>query len=229
MIKFILCFICFLLAGITTYSKVEVTQNKKFPLTIQFNGKNNTPLIFHMTGDGGAVRFDLKMFKEYHDNGFSFLGLNSLKYFSDKKTPDRVANEMIPVIKRYSQLWSKETLMLVGFSFGAEIIPFLYDRLPDDMKKELKLVVLLTPSKRSDFHIRMRDMIGIDKKNERYDVVNETAKIKFTKVLAIYGKEEKPSLKTSPDQPKLKILTIKGGHGFKDSREVFRLIANELD
>jgi type IV secretory pathway VirJ component len=210
------------------FSKNKSVIHPKIPLSIQYGGPNDTPLIFHITGDGGAVRFDLKMFKEYHNHGFSYIGLNSLKYFGSKKTPDKVAKDMIPVIKSYSDLWNKRTLILVGFSFGSEIIPFLSERLPDDLKKQLKLIVLMTPAKTSDFRIRVRDMIGLDKKNERYSVVEETSKIKSPKVLVIFGSREKPGLIESKEHPNLKVTTIKGGHGFTDSQEIFRMIQSEL-
>jgi type IV secretory pathway VirJ component len=215
--------LCFLISGLASFS-----ENKELPLKIKFNGENNTPLIFHITGDGGMVRFDLKMLKEYQNNGFSYIGLNSLKYFITGKTPEKVARDITPVIKHYAEEWDKETIMLVGFSFGAEIIPFLYNRLSEEMIQEVKLVVLLTPAKTSQFRIRLRDMIGVDKKKEPYDVADETSKIKSTRVLAVYGKEEKPSLKKTITQPNLKILLVKGGHGFNDSKEVFRLIKGEL-
>jgi len=220
---FILLLFCFFISEFNSFGK-----GKELSLKIQYNGQNNTPLIFHITGDGGMVRFDLKMLKEYQNSGFSYIGLNSIKYFMPGKTPEKVAEDLIPVIKQYSEQWNKRTLMLVGFSFGAEIIPFLYNRLPPEMRQEMKLVVLLTPAKTSQFRIRFRDMIGIDKKKEPYNVVDETSKIKSTKVLAIYGKEEKPGLKGIAKQPNLKILLIKGGHGFHDSKEVFRLMKKEL-
>jgi type IV secretory pathway VirJ component len=221
---FILLFLCLLIQGQASFG-----ENKELPLRIKFNGDNNTPLIFHITGDGGMVRFDLKMMREYQNNGFSCIGLSSLKYFITGKTPEKITQDIIPVIERYSKEWNKETIMLVGFSFGAEIIPFLYNRLPPEMLKKVKLVVLLTPAKTSQFRIRLRDMIGMDKKKEPYNVVEETAKIKSASVLAIYGQKETPSLEQSDKQPNLKIELIKGGHGFHDSKEVFRLISNELD
>lgn len=221
---FILLFVCLFFQGVASFG-----ENNELPLKIKFNGENNTPLIFHITGDGGMVRFDLKMLREYQNAGFSCIGLSSLKYFITGKTPEKIAQDVIPVIERYSKEWNKETILLVGFSFGAEIIPFLYNRLPSNMQEKVKLVVLLTPAKTSQFRIRLRDMIGMDKKKEPYNVVDETAKINTARVLAIYGTKEKPSLEESDKQPNLKIKFIKGGHGFHDSREVFRLINNELD
>jgi type IV secretory pathway VirJ component len=220
---FISFLFCFLISVFTSSGK-----EKELPLRIEYNGENNTPLIFHITGDGGMVRFDLRMLREYQNNGFSYVGLNSLKYFITGKNPDRVAEDIVPVIQHYCQIWDKKTIMLVGFSFGSEIIPFLYNRLTQELRKKVKLVVLLTPAKTSQFRIRFRDMVGLDKKKEPYNVVNETAKIK-SPVLAVFGKEEKPGLKESYQQPNLKVKLIKGGHGFHDSKEVFRLINNELN
>lgn len=202
--------------------------NKKLPVVVRNNGENSTPLIFHTTGDGGMVRFDVKMSNVYKANGFSFIALNSLKYFLTQKSPTKLTQDVVPVIRRYIEAWNKEEIILVGFSFGAEITPFLFERLPAELKEKVKLVVLLTPAKTSDFHIRIRDMIGLDKKYESYDVANETAKILSTKVLAIYGKKEKSIFSKNSEQPNLKVLYIKGGHDFKDSKTVFDLMMKEL-
>jgi type IV secretory pathway VirJ component len=203
--------------------------NKRLPVVIRSGGDKSTPLIFHITGDGGMVRFDTKMSRQYLANGYSFIALNSLKYFETPKSPEKVAHDVIPVITHYLNTWEKEAMILVGFSFGAEITPFLYERLPDNLKEKVKLVVLLTPARTSDFHIHLRDMIGLDKKNETYNVAEETGKIRSSKILAIYGKKEKNIALKGNDQPNLKLLYIRGGHGFKDSSTVFELILKELN
>jgi type IV secretory pathway VirJ component len=203
--------------------------NKKIPVVIKNNGENSTPMIFHITGDGGMVRFDTKMSKEYKANGYSFIALSSIKYFLTAKSPSKVARDAVPVIQRYFKEWNKDELILVGFSFGAEITPFLYQRLPPELKDKVKMVVLLTPAKTSDFHIHIRDMIGLDKKHEVYDVAEETAKITSPKILAIYGKKEKNNFLKNSDQPNLKVLYIRGGHDFKDSKTVFNLIMKEME
>ena len=203
--------------------------NKRLPVVIRNNGENTTPLIFHISGDGGMIRFDTKMCNQYKANGYSFIALSSLKYFLTVKSPSKVARDMVPLIQRYSKAWDKEDIILVGFSFGAEITPFLFNKLPPELKEKVKMVVLLTPSKSSDFKIHVRDMVGLDKKHEVYDVAEETAKITSSKVLAIYGRKEKHNFLKDSERPNLKILYIRGGHDFKDSRTVFDLIRKELE
>ena len=203
--------------------------NKRLPVVIRNNGENSTPLIFHISGDGGMVRFDIKMSKEYKENGYSFIALSSLKYFLTVKTPSKVARDMIPLIQSYLKEWNKAEFILVGFSFGAEITPFLFEKLPPELKEKVKMIVLLTPAKTSDFHIHVRDMIGLDKKREVYNVEEETARITTTKILAIYGKKEKNAFLRNTDQSNVKLLYIRGGHDFKDSKTVFELIMKELE
>jgi type IV secretory pathway VirJ component len=219
----ILFMLTFLNSSLMVYSA-----DNKIPVVIHNNGDNSTPMIFHITGDGGMVRFDTDMSKNYDANGYSFIALNSLKYFFTPKSPAKLASDVVPLIKSYSEVWKKKNIILVGFSFGAEIIPFLYERLTDELQKKVKLVVLLTPSGTSDFHIHFRDMIGMDRKKETYNVVEETAKIKSSKILAVYGNEEKNISLKNNNQPNLKILYIKGEHGFRDSKTVFDLILKEL-
>ncbi len=209
------------------YSQPSANE-KKLPVIIHFNGDNSTPMIFHISGDGGWIRFDVRLSQRYDLNGYSFIALNSLKYFFEPKTPEKLAEDFIPMIQKYMKEWDKDSLVLVGFSFGAEIIPFLYEKLPPDLQDKVKLVVLLTPSGTSDFHIRFRDMIGMDKKHEPYNVVKETEMIKSVKILAVYGDEEKRISLINDKQLNLKIVTIPGGHGFKDSKTVFGLILKEL-
>jgi type IV secretory pathway VirJ component len=223
-IMFLILFVLTLLhSTVTAYGA-----DNKIPVVIHNNGNNSTPMIFHITGDGGMVRFDTNMSKKYDANGFSFIALSSLKYFFNAKSPAKLAADVVPLIKSYIGQWNKKTLILVGFSFGAEITPFLYERLPSELKDKVKLIVLLTPAKTSAFHIHIRDMIGLDRKKEPYNVAEETAKIKSTKILAVYGDREKSISLKGNNQPNLKILYIKGEHGFRDSNTVFDLIMKEL-
>jgi type IV secretory pathway VirJ component len=221
-------FISYLLLTFIQSTLTAYCAENKLPVVIHNNGDNSTPMVFHITGDGGMVRFDEAMSKEYDKYGFSFIALNSLKYFFEAKSPAKLTGDVVPLIKSNFDAWKKKAIILVGFSFGAEIIPFLYERLPLELQNKVELVVLLTPAKTSDFHIHIRDMIGLDKKHETYNVAEETANIKSSKILAVYGDEEKNISLKNNNQPNLKILYIKGEHGFKDSKTVFDLIMKEL-
>jgi len=202
------------------------SQDKELPLIV--NKSDSTQyLVFHITGDGGWRGFDIKLADEFKSHQISYVYLNALKYFWKTKTPDQLAIDIIPAIKKYLKKWDKKELILVGFSFGAEIIPFVYNRLPDDIKQKVKLVVSITPASTSDFTIHVSDMMGVDR-HYKYDVVKEVGKIKTTKVLVVFGEKEDSTFPKNMKQENLKITFTKGGHHFTDAKAVMNIILSEF-
>lgn len=206
---------------------LAVAQEKILPLVMNNDSANSKTLVFQITGDGGWYGFDIKMSEEYKNQHLSYVFLNSYKYFWSTKSPDELTIDIIPVLNKYLKEWNKTELLLVGFSFGAEILPFLYTRLPDELKKKVKLVVLITPNSTSDFTIHFHDMIGIDG-DYPYNVVTEVEKIHTTHILAIFGEKEKSIFPETGTQKNLKIKYNKGGHHFTDANAVMKIILKEL-
>jgi type IV secretory pathway VirJ component len=119
-------------------------------------------------------------------------------------------------------------MVLVGFSFGAEILPFMFNNLPDDLRQKVKMIVMITPAKSSDFDIHLTDMVGVNHKY-KYDVIAEVEKIKTTKVLCIYGDKESSIFPEPINQKNLKVDFISGGHHFTDGDATMEVILSELD
>jgi type IV secretory pathway VirJ component len=203
-----------------------MSQGKEIPLILE-KFDSTKYLVFHITGDGGWRGFDIKLADEFKAQRMSYIYLNALKYFWKTKTPAQLADDIIPVLRNYLKKWDKKELILVGFSFGAEIIPFLYTRLPEDLKQKVKLLVIITPASTSDFTIHLTDMMGVDHKYA-YDVVKEVDKIKTTKVLALFGEKEESTFPANHKQENCKMTFIKGSHHFTDGKAVILKILNEL-
>lgn len=203
------------------------SQTKELPL---ITGKLDTTkyLVFHISGDGGWRGFDVKMAEEFKNNGLSYIALSSLKYFWTTKTPDQLVKDVEPVLKDTLQAWHKKEIVLVGFSFGAEIMPFVITRLPDYLKQKIKLMVLITPARTSDFTIHLTDLMGVGH-NYAYDVAAEVEKIKTTKILAIFGEKENSTFPKTLKQANLKITFVKGSHHFTDAKAVMGIIMQELN
>jgi Type IV secretory pathway, VirJ component len=219
-------FLAIILLGLLFSLNTAIGQEKGVPLIVNKSDSTNY-LVFHITGDGGWHSFDIKLADEFKSHHISYVYLNALKYFWKTKSPDQLAIDILPVLKDYLKKWGKKELILSGFSFGAEIIPFLYTRLPEDLKQKVKMVVAITPASTSDFTIHVSDMMGVDRKYI-YDVPKEFEKIKTTKVLVIFGEKEKSTFPESLKQKNLKIEFIKGGHHFTDAKAVMEEFLNEL-
>jgi len=185
-------------------------------------------LVVHISGDGGWRGFDVKMADQYSSHGLSYVALNSFKYFWSAKTPAQLADDMAPVIRLYMSSWHKDRLVLVGFSFGAEVIPFFYNRLPADLREKIIRIIMITPAASSDFTIHLSDMIGADHQYA-YDVVKEVEQIRKPGVLILFGEEEHSTFPENHKQDNVVIEFVKGSHHFTDATTVMTLIKQKLN
>jgi type IV secretory pathway VirJ component len=106
-------------------------------------------------------------------------------------------------------------------------MPFLYNRLPDEIKQIIKQIILITPAASSDFEIHLTDMIGVDH-DYIFDVEKEVEKIKIPKITAIFGEDENSTFPADHKQDNFKVHFVKGSHHFKDAIPVMDIILKGL-
>jgi type IV secretory pathway VirJ component len=115
-----------------------------------------------LTGDGGWAGLDQELAARLAQQGVPTVGLNSLKYFWTQRAPEQAASDVARVIRHYLAAWNKTRVLLVGYSFGADALPFIVNRLPADLKQVVASVSLLGISANASFEIRVADWIGAD-------------------------------------------------------------------
>src|SRR5881628_1208854 len=86
-----------------------------------------------LTGDGGWAQTDKGLSEALTKGGIPVVGWNSLRYFLKRRDPDRSAKDLERILRHYLPLWHKERVILIGYSFGADVMPFLASRLPPDL------------------------------------------------------------------------------------------------
>ncbi len=169
-------------------------------------------IVVEVTGDGGWSVTDKGLANTLSAEGFPVVGLNSLHYFWHAKSPDQAAQDLGRLIDHYLPLWKKEKVILIGYSFGAEVIPFMYNRLSPAQQTKVSLMALLAPSPHADFQFHVVDWIGGNGSGSQYPVVPEIAKIAGPKVLCFYGSGEGESACTECDPAKVTSIPYGGGH-----------------
>src|SRR5437899_2266308 len=92
-------------------------------------GASDTLVVF-VSGDGGWAKIDKSMSKVLAENGMPVVGLNALQYFWTKRTPDSAARDLQWVLEHYLAAWKKDRVLFVGYSRGADVLPFMINRLP---------------------------------------------------------------------------------------------------
>ena len=166
------------------------------PLSItQATADASTPMIVFISGDGGWTGFDQQICDQLAARHVPTVGLNSQTYFWKKKTPEQTVSDLAPVIRQYLQTWGKSKFLLVGYSFGANVAPFIYTRLSADLQQKAQNIVLLSPDVKGDFEIHVAGMLG--KGGGPYDVAAEVRGLQNTPVLCVSGVEEGNEMQTA--------------------------------
>lgn len=201
------------------YARAVVTDSvPKLPVTV-FPVMDNSrmPVILFITGDGGWKGFDPKLASQFVKEGSPVVALNALRYFWNKKTPAQTTSTAEYLLNRYMAQWNKQAFVLVGFSFGADVMPFIVNRLPPKLMASCKGIVLFSPGTSTDFEIHISQMLSNNKK-WKYDVVKEMEAMKPVKLLCLFGEEEHDFPVRILSKPDWQVIYLKGGHHYEDNK-----------
>ncbi|WP_157682133.1 AcvB/VirJ family lysyl-phosphatidylglycerol hydrolase [Mucilaginibacter mallensis] len=172
--------------------------------------------VLFISGDGGWNSFSQKLADSYSSNGFNVIGLNSFKYFWKKKTPQETANDIAVLLNTYINEWHKQKIVICGFSFGADVTPFIYNRLPEALKNRITLVQLISPSSYTDFEIHVMDMLGSGNAVRSMDIAAEV-KLMNIPVTCYYGEDEKEKALGLIKKSNFKVVILTGDHHYAKS------------
>jgi type IV secretory pathway VirJ component len=180
-----------------------------------------------VSGDGGWANIDKDIGETLSRAGLPVVGWNSLQYFWRKKTPEQASADLAQVIAHYRQNWRRSKVVLIGFSLGADVLPFMLSRLPADARAAVVDTVLLSLSHQVDFEFHVADWLGTNNSQAR-TIAPELAKLAGLPLLCVYGKEDDDSL--CADRPSgLEVIMLPGDHHFDgDYQTATRLILEHL-
>ncbi|PZR24721.1 MAG: virulence factor family protein [Citrobacter freundii] len=156
---------------------------------LELDGKTDKPFIVMISGDGGAKGFTVSLVRAIHDRGYAIALIDARSYFWQKKTPEETTAAISSYISGKLSAANDHRWAMVGYSFGADITPFVVNRLPDSLRSRLTASVLLSPSTSTDFEIHLSDMLGIGKKRSM-DVIREINRMGDLHVSIIGGDDE---------------------------------------
>ncbi len=169
---------------------------------------NNVALFY--SGDGGWRDLDRDLAAELAKRGQSVVGIDSLRYFWQHKSPEQGAQDLSRLMHNYQAKWGATRFTLIGFSFGADALPAFYNRLPAEDQQRVGRIVLIATARSGSFEIEVQGWLG--KAGSEAATGPELLKLPADKLLCIYGSEEAPqSGCTLPNLPGEQ-LQISGGH-----------------
>jgi type IV secretory pathway VirJ component len=132
------------------------------PIEASAAGDRDAPLVVWISGDGGWGRVEREVTRRLAVEGAPTLGVDSLRYFSTTRESGAAAREIADAIEHYAVVWNRSRVVLVGFSFGADVGPFIVHDLPPALRDRLALAVFLSPGKRADFAVGPASWLGLE-------------------------------------------------------------------
>jgi type IV secretory pathway VirJ component len=190
-------------------------EGDEMPLTvIPVAGAENGPVFFLISGDGGWTSFDNSFCELLAKKGIPVVGIDARKYFWKAKSPEETTSALASVIENYTKKWNSPGFVLAGYSFGADLVPFIATRLPDSQKSRLKQILLLSPDRYGDFEIHLTDMLSMGIAKKKYNIVNEVKGLKNVKASGIFGQDEDAENIRAFRETGIKIWLLPGDHHY---------------
>jgi type IV secretory pathway VirJ component len=165
------------------------------------------------SGDGGWRDLDKTIGEMLAAHGTPVVGVDSLRYFWHEKTPEEMAADLAEIIDHYRALWSTPQVLLIGYSFGADVLPFAVNRLPAAERAAVVQVTLLGVEPHAPFEISVADWLG-EQPEDAPAVLPELLKIPAREVQCVYGEEEEDTLCRAPELAGVELIRTSGGHHF---------------
>jgi type IV secretory pathway VirJ component len=178
-----------------------------------------------LSGDGGWRDIDKTIAENLQALGVSVVGWDSVRYFWRKKTPEQTAADLSAVILAYSAKWHSDKVALIGFSFGADVLPFVYDRLRPTIKPSVKLISLLSVGRAADWEIRVLGWLGAAPSAEATPLGPAIQPISGKLIQCFYGDRDTGSFCPELAGRGAEVIEKKGIHHFDGN---YVLIAHQI-
>jgi len=181
-----------------------------------------------ITGDGGWAGLDRGVADALNADGVRVIGFSTLKFFWHKQTPAAATDAIARVIAHYGKQYPEARFVLIGYSFGASLVPVVANRLPDEARARVDGGVMISPDDEAVFEIHVGDWFGSTHHDEAVPVEPELAASKVA-IVCVHGVDEDDSFCKKPQPAKVHVVTLPGGHHYNgDYKALGELIAKNL-
>ncbi|PVZ30147.1 virulence factor family protein [Pseudomonas sp. CC120222-01a] len=178
-------------------------------------GQTTDTVTLFLSGDGGWRDLDRDVAGEMAKLGYPVVGIDTLRYYWQHKTPEQSAADLSELMQHYRQKWGTKRFVLTGYSFGADVLPAIYNRLPAEDQQRIDAVVLLAFARSGSFEIEVEGWLG--KEGQEAPTGPEMARLPASKVVCVYGIEETDESGCTDKTAVGERMKLPGGHHFDEN------------
>jgi type IV secretory pathway VirJ component len=201
-------------SGKPVSSKVQKFQGIPYNITNAKTQITDGPVAMILSGDGGWFSFEQAIANNLGTFGVPTIGIDTRKYFWNRKTPEKTASDMAELLNYYGREWGKKKFVLIGYSYGAELVPFIITLLPQQIKSGVMSAVLLSPAETTDFEVHISNMLDLGNRQNTYNVIEEIKKLEKINTICIFGQNEKSPMPGLLKSSSAKFVFIPGDHHY---------------
>jgi type IV secretory pathway VirJ component len=183
-------------------------------IEVPATGANSGTFAIFLSGDGGWADVDRQVSAALAQRGIGVVGVNSRSYLSKRKTPEQAATDVDRIARTYMARWHAQRVALVGYSRGADILPFIANRLSSDLRSHVALIAMLGLAHAANFQFHLIDLIEDVHRKDDVPVAPELEKLRGQRMLCVYGTKEKDSGCRDADSTLVTRVGREGGHHF---------------
>lgn len=180
----------------------------------------------------GDMGFKVGMGRQIADrlaaDGIPVLGVNSLVYFRDRRSPADVRWLIAEAIRRGLAFGHARRVLLIGQSYGADMVHVGLVGLPPVLREKLAMVALVVPTDTVMYRASPAEML--DLVPEDAAAIETGRRLNWVPLLCVYGVKEKDSLCPLLHQPNMRRVAMAGGHPLRrDADGLYRHLMESVD
>jgi len=185
------------------------------------------PMILLLSGDGDWAPFPKQLSELAAAHGSPVLGLKMRSYLSQRRTPDEMAATLAPVVRGQLGDWGRSQLMVIGYSRGADIAPFVVNRWPEDLRSQVSGMALVGLSERAGFEFHYDDLLFDIARATDLPTRPEVEKLVGMPLWCLRGADENESFCDRPVAG-MQVATHSGSHRAGGDDGTAQLVLHEL-
>jgi type IV secretory pathway VirJ component len=200
-------------------------------LPVNFVNPKGTPSRFTavvLSGDGGFASLVSKIAEGLSEAGVGVVLFNSREWLSPAKTPEQSAVAVARAMRAGIVKFGADSVVLVGYSRGADMAPFVANRLPEDLRPLLKGIAMFGLAPTANFEFHLIDLVKDTQRDSDIPIRPEIEKLRGLPMVCVYGSDEKTSGCKDVPAGLMRTEMREGGHHFDGADKSLAAVVLEL-
>ena len=169
------------------------------------------PALVMLSGDlGNRIGMTPRISERLNARGYAIVTVNSLTYFSPRRTPQEAARLIKAAMVRAMRLGKTDHVVLIGQSFGADMLHAGLAQFSAADRAPIRSVVLVVPGEDIIFRASPIELAGFESPDQR--AYPTASRLRWVPVTCIHGADEAGSLCPELQMPNVRRITLSGGH-----------------